>query len=67
MYERDVAGRRRGRGATEAEVLLVARDPPLTRFAENQIHQNVAEQDVEVRVRVVLGRRWERATVNEAA
>ena len=35
-----------------------------TRFAENQIHQHVAERDVDVRVRVALGKKVGAATVN---
>jgi PmbA protein len=56
--------RRAGGTGTKAEVLLVARDSALTRFAENQIHQHVAERDVDVRVRVALGKKVGAATVN---
>ena len=38
----------------EAEVLYIARDAALTRFANSQIHQNVSEHDATVRVRAVL-------------
>lgn len=38
-----------------AEVLLFVGERALTRFANNAIHQNVAESDVEVLVRVVAG------------
>jgi PmbA protein len=41
-------------GSGEAEALYTARDAALTRFANSQIHQNVAEHDANVRVRVVL-------------
>jgi predicted Zn-dependent protease len=44
-------------GATEAEVLVMADDSALTRFANNQIHQNVAETNVSINVRFVIGRR----------
>lgn len=41
--------------ADETEVVLVSTDEHLTRFANNEIHQNVAETNLEVRVRVALG------------
>ncbi|HEY0443401.1 MAG TPA: metallopeptidase TldD-related protein [Candidatus Limnocylindrales bacterium] len=44
-------------GATQAEVLLVAEDSALTRFANSEIHQNVAETSVNVNLRFVTGRR----------
>ena len=39
----------------QAEVVLISEDAKLTRFANNEIHQNVAERNVEVHVRVALG------------
>ena len=44
-------------GATEAEVLVTAGEQALTRFANSEIHQNVAESDVRLNVRFVRGRR----------
>ena len=44
-------------GATEAEVLVAADDARLTRFANSEIHQNVAESDAEINLRFVVGRR----------
>ena len=44
-------------GATEAEVLVSAGDSALTRFANSEIHQNVAERSVTVSLRHVVGRR----------
>ncbi len=44
-------------GATEAEALVMAEDAALTRFANSQIHQNVAETNVTVNLRFVVGRR----------
>jgi PmbA protein len=44
-------------GATEAEVLVFAGDSALTRFANNEIHQNVAERSLTVNLRYVVGRR----------
>ncbi len=44
-------------GATAAEVLLMADDSALTRFANSEIHQNVAERNVRLNLRYVVGRR----------
>jgi predicted Zn-dependent protease len=44
-------------GATEAEALVIGEDAALTRFANSQIHQNVAETNVTVNLRVVIGKR----------
>ena len=44
-------------GATEAEVLVMTEDAALTRFANSEIHQNVAETNVNVSLRFVRGRR----------
>jgi PmbA protein len=43
--------------ADQTEVLILGEDSGLTRFANSYIHQNVAETNTEVRVRVVLGRK----------
>jgi PmbA protein len=43
--------------ATEAEVVVIADDSALTRFANSEIHQNVAETNVTVNLRFVSGRR----------
>jgi predicted Zn-dependent protease len=53
----DVLGRALRVGATEAEVLVFAGDSALTRFANSEIHQNVAERSVSVSLRHVVGRR----------
>jgi PmbA protein len=50
--------------ADQTEVVVLAGDEYLTRFANSTIHQNVAETDTEVRIRVVLGRRVGVATTN---
>ena len=39
--------------APETEVLYVGQDSALTRFANNQIHQNVREHDASLQVRVI--------------
>jgi PmbA protein len=44
-------------GATEAEALVMSEDAALTRFANSQIHQNVAETNVTINLRFVLGKR----------
>jgi predicted Zn-dependent protease len=44
-------------GATQAEVLIQGEDSQLTRFANSQIHQNVAETNTAVNLRVVFGKR----------
>ncbi len=44
-------------GATEAEVLIVAGESALTRFANSEIHQNVAESNVALNLRFVVGKR----------
>jgi len=43
--------------ADQAEVLLTTSDEALTRFANNTIHQNVAERNSSLHVRVVMGKR----------
>ena len=44
-------------GATEAEVLVAGGDEALTRFANSEIHQNVAESGVRVNLRFARGTR----------
>ncbi len=44
-------------GVTEAEALVMAEDSALTRFANSQIHQNVAETNATINLRVVIGKR----------
>jgi predicted Zn-dependent protease len=46
-----------GEGATEAEILVATGDEALTRFANSEIHQNVAETDIRVNLRFVRGTR----------
>lgn len=52
-------------GATETEALLVADDQSLTRFAGSEIHQNVAETDAELRIRVVVDKRIGTASTHD--
>ena len=53
----EVLGRAMRVGATEAEVLVMAGDSALTRFANSEIHQNVVERSLTVNLRYVVGRR----------
>ncbi len=46
-----------GDGVTEAEALVTADDQALTRFANSEIHQNVAETNMTVNLRVAVGKR----------
>jgi PmbA protein len=50
--------------ADETEIVLEAHDSALTRFSNNVIHQNVAEVNTEIAVRVVLGKRVGAAITN---
>lgn len=52
--------------ADETEVVLLATHARLTRFANNEIHQNVAEHNLEARIRVVKGGRVGVAISNSA-
>ena len=49
----------------EVEALFYGTRSALTRFANNTIHQNVAEENVNVSVRTVFGGRTARATTNK--
>ena len=51
-------------GASQAEVLVDADDSALTRFANSEIHQNVATLDRRVSLRFVDGRRVGCAATN---
>jgi PmbA protein len=51
--------------ADQTEVLLLGEDSGLTRFSNSHIHQNVAESNVEFRLRVVFGKRLGVASTND--
>src|ERR1700683_4487088 len=51
--------------ADEVEVLFSGGKSALTRFANNIIHQNVAEENCVVSVRTVFGGRTARSTTNK--
>ncbi|HYN70742.1 MAG TPA: TldD/PmbA family protein [Candidatus Eisenbacteria bacterium] len=53
----EVVERAIGIGATEAEALVQVEDSALTRFANSEIHQNVAESNRSVNLRFVVGKR----------
>ncbi len=53
--------------ADETEAVLLVEDSALTRFANNVIHQNVAEVNTTVTLRVVLGKRVGVATTNDTS
>jgi predicted Zn-dependent protease len=44
-------------GGTEAEALVSVEDSQLTRFANSEIHQNVAESNASLNLRVAIGKR----------
>lgn len=48
----------------EAELMLTTNDSALTRFANNIIHQNVAERDTEFSLRYFIGKQAGSATTN---
>ena len=51
--------------ADELEVIFFSTKNALTRFANNVIHQNMAEENVVVSVRTAFGQRTARATTNK--
>lgn len=55
----------RAAGADEAEAVVMTEDSGLTRYAANQIHQHVAERNMEVRVRAAVGSRVAVAAGNQ--
>ena len=54
-----------GSPADETEVVLLAGESALTRYANSAIHQNVAQQDAEVRIRACIGQRIGVTTTND--
>ena len=51
--------------ANQTEVIVSTTESALTRFANSYIHQNVAESDTQVRVRVVYGKKVGVASSND--
>lgn len=63
---REIAGRVLSLStADQMEVMIVSEDSGLTRFANSYIHQNVAERDVGLRVRTVVGKKIGVASIND--
>jgi predicted Zn-dependent protease len=54
----------RAQGVADLEAILSGEDASLTRFANNAIHQNVAERTLTLSVRPVIDGRTARATTN---
>jgi len=54
----------RAGGANEVEAIIASTDEALTRFANNAIHQSVAERTMQLSVRPVIGGRTARASTN---
>src|SRR5438094_4798957 len=54
----------RARGVDDIEAIISAETHALTRFANNTIHQNVAERMVQLSVRPAIDGRTARATTN---
>jgi PmbA protein len=70
MISKDQAGEifarvKKYASADEVEVLFYSTANALTRFANNVIHQNMAEENVVVSVRTAFGKRTARATTNK--
>jgi PmbA protein len=56
----------RALGVQDIEAIIATEDQALTRFANNAIHQNVAERSMHVSVRAVIDGRTARASTNRA-
>src|SRR5215475_10615184 len=54
----------RSHGVAEIEAIIATEDQALTRFANNVIHQNVAERSTHVAVRPVIDGRTARASTS---
>lgn len=50
--------------ADETEIMIFRGENALTRFAQNYIHQNVAEDSISIRVRTVIGKKTASASTN---
>ncbi len=51
--------------ADQTEVVILGEENQLTRFANSYIHQNVAENNAQIRVRAVVGKKIGVATTND--
>jgi len=50
--------------ADEVEVRIIKSDTALTRYANSQIHQNIGQEDVDISIRAVFGKRTGAASTN---
>src|ERR1043165_7613391 len=57
----------RAQGVTEIEAIVTTDSHALTRFANNEIHQNVAERSTHLSIRPVIDGRTARASTNRLA
>ena len=53
--------------ADQTEIVVVAPHSALTRFANNYIHQNVEQQDLDIRVRSIIGKKIGVASSNDTS
>lgn len=63
IFDQVVEAARAG-GVADVEAIFSGEDAALTRFANNTIHQNVAERSMHLSVRPVIGGRTARASTN---
>src|SRR5512143_4042814 len=56
---------RKASSADDVEVLVAGGHSALTRFANNTIHQNVADENYVVSIRPVMGKKTARASTNK--
>src|SRR5262245_7117218 len=63
IFEQVMHAARAG-GVSDVEVIMSSESAALTRFCNNAIHQNVAEQTASLSVRPVIDGRTARATTN---
>ena len=61
---RQVRKAARSRGVEDIEAIIAGSNESLTRFANNAIHQNVAERSTHLSIRPVIGSRTARASTN---
>ncbi|MEF8832879.1 MAG: DNA gyrase modulator, partial [Candidatus Thermoplasmatota archaeon] len=50
--------------ADEVEIRIIESDTALTRYANSQIHQNIAQEDVDISIRAVFGKKTGAASTN---
>ncbi len=50
--------------ADELEIRIIERDTALTRYANSQIHQNIGQEDVDISIRAIFGKKTGAASTN---